>query len=651
MPAARWPAALGVGLDQPPEGAGERGLHEQVAHLGHPAARVEHGAAAGRIDVELAPRLRDGEHAVHVLVHREAALSAVHGRGEHLAHGLRPVGLEQGQVGVDGPRDRERQMGVRPRPGRDAIEPLAAHEGERGEGGRHALTAQGVGLPSPRVVDERDALAAQRVGRGRFHHGGGEAGGHRGVEGVAAREQHAHARHRHQGVARGDDTLGARDHGPGRRPVGGVVLHLVDARELVGHEPSPSEAPILAQATARVKVGRLRRAGPAGVGSDGLVVDERALSSNAGRAGRAASADLDREGTGQGVTGSPGPPIAGGPHRRRPSVTGSTPNPVPDQVRDELQLPVGLGVLRIPAAVEANRRAHDPFLQVKAEEPAALGIPAEDETIPGRRETEILDQVLVLVRPEGMQIVVGLRAAHHRPGRGPPLLIAVVPVLDAEAAEERMQMVGHVARGIDIGERGPAVRVDEHPVVDGRSRGGQQLTVGRDADAGHHQVALEHPPLPRAHAFHATAAFERGHRILEHQLHPLLAMDAGQDRADLGAEDPRQRPPLALDGGDLEPELAQRCRDLGADEAEADHHGPAPRQGRGAYPVAVLDRAQLEDAVEVRAGATERTVASSRGHQQPVVRHFLAVVQPDDSPPGIDEGCASPEPDGDACWA
>ena len=56
--------------------------------------------------------------------------------------------------------------------------PRVAKEGDRREGRRDALAAHGEGVPASRVVDERHALAAQRVGRGRLHHGGGKAGGH-----------------------------------------------------------------------------------------------------------------------------------------------------------------------------------------------------------------------------------------------------------------------------------------------------------------------------------------------------------------------------------------------------------------------------------------------------------------------------------------
>ncbi len=172
---------------------------------------------------------------MHVFVHRESMLGVLDRGGEHLAHALRAVSLEQGQIAVDGARHGERQMRVRSGTGRDAIELAPAKESDRRERRRRALSAQRQGFPRARVVDERHAFATERVGRRRLDHRGGEAGGHGGVERVAAREQHAHARHRHERVAARDNALRARDHRARRRPVGRVMLELVDCLGRLAH--------------------------------------------------------------------------------------------------------------------------------------------------------------------------------------------------------------------------------------------------------------------------------------------------------------------------------------------------------------------------------------------------------------------------------
>src|SRR2546425_12506735 len=62
-------------------------------------------------------------------------------------------------------------------------------------------------------------------------------------------------------------------------------------------------------------------------------------------------------------------------------------NPVADEVHGRPQLTIRLGILRIAAAVEADRRAYDAILQVETQERAAFGSATEDEAIPAGRET------------------------------------------------------------------------------------------------------------------------------------------------------------------------------------------------------------------------------------------------------------------------
>src|SRR5574341_1849265 len=77
----------------------------------------------------------------------------------------------------------------------------------------------------------------------------------------------------------------------------------------------------------------------------------------------------------------------------------------------------------------------------------------------------------------------------------------------------------------------------------------------------------------------------------------------------------------------------------------------AARPGRGADPMAVLDRAKLKDALEVRAGHGEPSIAPSCRHQEPAIRNLRPAVQTDDSPPRVDAPGASPQPEGDISLA
>src|SRR6266404_8517294 len=122
-------------------------------------------------------------------------------------------------------------------------------------------------------------------------------------------------------------------------------------------------------------------------------------------------------------------------HRLVAQLRGIDAYAVADQARRRLQLPVRLWVVGIAATVETDRGADDPAVEVEAEELAGLESATEHQAVPARREADVLEGVLVLIRPEGMDVVVGLRSTQQRSGRGAPLLVAVVPVLHAQAAE------------------------------------------------------------------------------------------------------------------------------------------------------------------------------------------------------------------------
>jgi hypothetical protein len=169
-------------------------------------------------------------------------------------------------------------------------------------------------------------------------------------------------------------------------------------------------------------------------------------------------------------------------------------------------------------------------------------------------------------------------------------------VLDAQAAEDRVQMVRDIARRVHVRQRGPASLIDEHAVVDGRPRRGEQLAIGHDPHPGHHQIALEAPSVLGADTLDPLSAFERRHGITQRQVHAVLAMDVREHLADFLAEDASQRDRMPPDGSHLEPKLAQRGCHLAPDEAKPDYDDASARAGGGADPVTVLDRAKLKEA-------------------------------------------------------
>src|SRR5207244_12914864 len=59
-----------------------------------------------------------------------------------------------------------------------------------------------------------------------------------------------------------------------------------------------------------------------------------------------------------------------------------------------------------------------------------------------------------------------------------------------------------------VGQRRPAALVHEHAVVDLGAGRGEELRVGHDPDAGHYQIAVEHPALLRARSEEHTSELQ-----------------------------------------------------------------------------------------------------------------------------------------------
>jgi hypothetical protein len=55
--------------------------------------------------------------------------------------------------------------------------------------------------------------------------------------------------------------------------------------------------------------------------------------------------------------------------------------------------------------------------------------------------------------------------AQHRPCRRGPVVLGAVAVLHPDATKDRVQVVGNVAGGVDVGRAAAAPVVDQDPVV------------------------------------------------------------------------------------------------------------------------------------------------------------------------------------------
>ena len=104
-------------------------------------------------------------------------------------------------------------------------------------------------------------------------------------------------------------------------------------------------------------------------------------------------------------------------------------------------------------------------------------------------------------------------------------------------------------------------------------------------------------------------------------------MEVAVDRADLRAQDPVQRDRRRIDQRDRDAELARRRGDLRPDPPGADDDQPVGRGQPGAQRVAVGQRAQRQDAVEVGARHGEPARGRAGGQQQRVERQLLAVAE------------------------
>src|SRR6266511_64584 len=95
--------------------------------------------------------------------------------------------------------------------------------------------------------------------------------------------------------------------------------------------------------------------------------------------------------------------------------------------------------LRIASAIKTHGRTQNAFRQVKTQQLPVLHRTANDKAVPFADVADVLDLVLVLVRPERVDVPILVRGAQHRPGGGGPLLLRAVVLLDSDAPEPWMQ--------------------------------------------------------------------------------------------------------------------------------------------------------------------------------------------------------------------
>ena len=159
-----------------------------------------------------------------------------------------------------------------------------------------------------------------------------------------------------------------------------------------------------------------------------------------------------------------------------------------------------------------------PSRSQKAMNSRVAGSPRKTTSSPGRAVARVLHADVVLVGEEVRDPLVDDVLAKHRAGRRRALLQCVGPVLDAQAPEQRMVVVGDVARREDaVGARAQR-GVDEDPVVDVEHAFGQPGARGATPTPISDRVAVQDGPVARAHALGAAVALDRLDAAAEVQL-------------------------------------------------------------------------------------------------------------------------------------
>jgi hypothetical protein len=180
--------------------------------------------------------------------------------------------------------------------------------------------------------------------------------------------------------------------------------------------------------------------------------------------------------------------------------------------------------------------------------------------------------------------------------------------------------------------------VDGNSVVDIDPGVARQSVARRDADRDDGEVAIDRAPADGAYALQHAAALERIHALAEQQLDAVLRVHVAIEAPDLRPEDSLVRQVHRVDDGHLKTELAGGGRKLAADPAGAHHHDVAAPIQEGAQGVAVSQRSQVVDPIEVRTRDRDSPRLGAGAQEQPVEPELPAVAEADRRGGGVNRG-------------
>jgi len=299
-----------------------------------------------------------------------------------------------------------------------------------------------------------------------------------------------------------------------------------------------------------------------------------------------------------------------------------------DLVSDLFQLALFLA-FRVAAPADRGGSPQLPLVVVPGDEVQVLERAVHANAIPLLGDAHVLQLLVELVAPEGVHIVVGTAAIEDRGRGGLPLPVGVVPVLHPDAAEDRVHVVGDVAGRVDARQAGPAVLVDFDAVGRRSTRRFEEVDVGLDADPGDDQVAVQLPPCRCQDPLDPARPFQPIDAVAQQEPHSIGSVKAGDCFADLTPQYPGERSMTGIERRHLEAHHPERGRHLAADEPEPNHDRASTGLRRAPDALRVLDRAQVEDAFELRAGERQRAFAATCRYQQSLVGQPLTTFELD----------------------
>jgi len=135
-------------------------------------------------------------------------------------------------------------------------------------------------------------------------------------------------------------------------------------------------------------------------------------------------------------------------------------------------------------AVEANSSIDSAIVHITREVATGVETTTDDELLPFRVKSSVLQVRVVLVRPESVHLVVRDALAEHVACGSGALRNGVVPVLHSHLPiEDWMIVIRDVTGGINTADVGAAVLVNDNPVVQLNTAVSQRLDGWLDASS------------------------------------------------------------------------------------------------------------------------------------------------------------------------